>query len=679
MPAASYCAVLGCSSTSKDKNCRFFKFPKVSKKFGDIGKLWREFTRRKNFKSLSWRFCSLHFPEDCYKPGPKGRLRLKKGSVPTIYYKNGEKVIVPYNQEYQKYYGPEAERIFEDTEKSAIDHEKELIFFRYKKLLDLKNLCRFCFMNSKDSKCIEMSALISYSIDSDDMLKAMNCETQYNSVFSEIICESCFLKIMEFEKFRKKSSQQQKEILNELEELDKKIQRVQKTQRKSNDTVPWYKVEISREPDNFQNSMIFNSTAIESIPIFNQSYISTDGEICQVMVKQEPDGDDHDVNDDFIDDMSVEDQEGADYDSDGNSGEFTLSQYISNVKMENVDEDEEDKAALNLTIKDEAQRSRTKPQKVIKSEEKGKRESYKDRTFECFFCRQKFLGKTNLRKHPCHVKHRECEVPECGKKFPNQGSYANHLIRIHGLPKICAHYCPGCKTYYQMNTFQFQDHIRSCEFNKDLPEQEIKCELCTKVCKNLENYTAHKLFHATEKLVESVDENGVKVFKKPHVQEKEKICDLCGKILSDYKNLRKHKVNVHLVDFTGNMFYCDLCPVKKPTRRLIYNHMKSVHIVNWHRCEICGKDFKSKRLLARHVLYMHERHRLQIRCHICPHKPGFNATVYLEQHMRKHHGENSAKNIERFRCDFGFCEASYSNMKTLEQHKMKAHGFYYYQ
>ncbi|XP_070508389.1 zinc finger and BTB domain-containing protein 11-like [Chironomus tepperi] len=687
---ATYCAVLGCDSVStKDPSIRFFKFPKVSKKFGDTGRLWREFTRKKSSKSLLLRFCSLHFAPENLKHGPKGRTTVKKGAVPTIYYNNGQKIVVPYNQDFQKYYGPEAEKLFEETEKACVDHEKELINLRYKKVCDLKSLCRFCFMNRKESTCIEMSALNNYSIDPNDIIKAIGCGTPYSTKFSELICEDCFLKILEVEKFRKKCCEKQQGMLNELEELDKKILQVQQSKRKSNNnTVPWYKVESNQEPDEFKNSIIFNSITSDLVPL-DQSFETEKSEVAQVNIKQEPEVMQQESDDDFND---FDDTGAANYDSDDGSDDFALINYKPSVKSDKEEVEVKNEEVPNIQetleteelsdvqetpkIKDKSTKSRTKQPKP-ESQSKRRRETLKDRTYECFFCRDKILGKQNHRKHKCHMKYRECEVAGCGKKLANQGNYSNHLIKIHGLPKISAHYCPGCMTYYQMNTFQFQDHTRSCEKNKDAPEQEIKCEECHKVCSNLEAYTAHKLFHGTSHLIETVDETGQKVFKKPQTQ-KERICDLCGKILSDGEILRKHKVNVHLIEFTGQMYYCDLCPVKKPTRRLIFDHMKSVHIIDWHRCPTCGKDFKSRRLLARHILYMHERHRLNIRCNICPDKPGFSAKIYLDQHMRKQHGENSAARVGRFRCDFGFCEASYASQKTLDQHKVKMHGYYQY-
>lgn len=440
-------------------------------------------------------------------------------------------------------------------------------------------------------------------------------------IFSDIICEDCFLKVIEIDKFSRKCREKQKECLAELEDLDDRIQKVQRVNRTTqNDTIPWFKVAITEEVNDTGTTVFINAESEEQD------------------VKNEP-----------LDETIEMEEEALDASENEECTEFL---------MEDIEEQIEKRPLRNPPNKN------------------GRRENFNERQYECFFCLNKFRGRLVYKKHECTVKERECPVPGCGKMFTNQGSYSGHITRIHGMPRVSRQFCPGCRIYFQMSAFDFKEHCRTCEQTSSIKDEPVKCELCKKECANLEAYTAHKLFHATEKLIERVDENGVKTFAQPKYDDVEKVCDLCGKVLTNYKNLRKHKVNVHLVDFTGQMYYCDLCPVKKPTRRLIYDHMKSVHIINWHTCAICGKSFKSRRLLARHNLYMHERHRLNIRCQICPHKPGFSATIYLEQHMKKNHGDNSARSLNRFKCDFGFCDATYAKQSSLEQHKIKMHGYY---
>lgn len=86
------CPVLGCDSLSNN-NIKFFRYPTDLN--GKIAKLWNLFTRIKNFRPItSEALCELHFAPELIKTNKKGRLYLQKNTVPTIYYKNGEKFVV---------------------------------------------------------------------------------------------------------------------------------------------------------------------------------------------------------------------------------------------------------------------------------------------------------------------------------------------------------------------------------------------------------------------------------------------------------------------------------------------------------------------------------------------------------------------------------------------------------
>lgn len=117
-------------------------------------------------------------------------------------------------------------------------------------------------------------------------------------------------------------------------------------------------------------------------------------------------------------------------------------------------------------------------------------------------------------------------------------------------------------------------------------------------------------------------------------KDKQLMCDICGKIFKDHAKLKRHRDDVHYVEFDGNMFQCDLCPVAKFTKRLLYTHMKSSHIIKEHPCEICGKVFKNRELWRKHQL-IHNGAKRNNLCHLCPHQPGFVTTSALKKHHWK--------------------------------------------
>ena len=87
------CPVLSCPSISNENDVRFFRFPMDCQ--GKLVKLWSIFTRIKNFKPItSEAMCEHHFLPEQIKTNKLGRPYLQKNIVPTIYYKNGEKIVV---------------------------------------------------------------------------------------------------------------------------------------------------------------------------------------------------------------------------------------------------------------------------------------------------------------------------------------------------------------------------------------------------------------------------------------------------------------------------------------------------------------------------------------------------------------------------------------------------------
>jgi Zinc finger, C2H2 type len=295
------------------------------------------------------------------------------------------------------------------------------------------------------------------------------------------------------------------------------------------------------------------------------------------------------------------------------------------------------------------------------------------RSFECFFCRNKFHGYKTYKTHDCQVKQVRCEVVGCTKVFTMQSGYNNHVQRIHGLPKTGKHFCPCCSICFQMTALKFDEHCAKCVKEKEYKEQPLECDTCKKVFNTLQSFSAHKMFHDTENLPVTIsNKDGVPLV--PNKKNTEAMCDLCGKTLSNYNSLQKHRHNVHLVNFTGDMYYCDLCPVAKPTRRLLYVHMKSTHIVREHPCEICGKVFRNRELWRKHHLIHNESKRIHL-CTLCPHRPGFTFKSALSKHMQQHHGGSHP--VRNFVCDVYGCNAAYSLDYLLAKHKSSQHGIMY--
>lgn len=122
--------------------------------------------------------------------------------------------------------------------------------------------------------------------------------------------------------------------------------------------------------------------------------------------------------------------------------------------------------------------------------------------------------------------------------------YNQHIIHLHKLPKLSRLFCKICKLSMVATDQEYKSHLRKCEINSNnlASTHSIKCEVCLKVCPNIQSYSIHKLFHKPD------------APKKKWSDRKDKkgmfICETCGKEFEYQRYLRHHITRLHrLVEF----------------------------------------------------------------------------------------------------------------------------------
>ncbi|KAG5680452.1 hypothetical protein PVAND_009960 [Polypedilum vanderplanki] len=648
------CSVIGCTSRTTPSTYgrkHFFRFPKHD---DQRRKLWIQFTRREKFDPKNSVICEDHFKTECFKPKKKGRLNLYENSVPTIYFREMknklQKIEIEYDSKTQEYKGAENLDFFYAS--TNIEREQEILNERELKMQQLKSLCRFCFESENEVKCVPFNKLEAYQIDPAEMLLILGLHLEHNEIFSEILCEKCFQQMLDIDTYRKCCQKAQADIVAELEEMDQKIEKIQSI--KGNEK-PWFKVEvIETTGDDVEVEM---GTIVEE-----QQYEVIEEEHLEDVVYDYPTETSyvHDYskfqNEESLmiedeDDDEEEDEENI-IEIDEEGVEVTPVEYVRRHVNDDVLFNEKDK--YNIVDKDA----------VIKNPD---RNSYAYRIYECFFCRLKFAGRKTYKAHDCQVKEVKCEVDGCEKVFTKQSGYNQHIMKIHGRLKRSKHFCPICKQVLNVSEIQFKQHCKQCSKDSNNKEQIIECEICKKKCKNIKSYVVHKMFHDAKNIVKVIDDNGSK--KAPVFSGKGPvICELCGKEFTNCQGLRTHKKNVHLVGSKGEIFQCDICSKQRPTKRSLFNHMRNVHRVQKTPCNVCGKVFRTKALLQKHMMYHDETKRIHF-CPLCPDKPGYFTGVALRRHQKSHH-----EGIKEYHCGIDYCDASFPTNVTLKQHKTQQHG-----
>lgn len=172
---------------------------------------------------------------------------------------------------------------------------------------------------------------------------------------------------------------------------------------------------------------------------------SEDSQITEVTIKAEPNAvysdDDYDQGETYIDYEQLDDHD-SDFDkefvndveikkdknlSESDSGSSSESEYRKRRKKP--------RKVVEDTTKEVKTTPKSKPQN--KSTPKVKQENKIPKVYQCFFCMEKIVGSTNYRvHHKCKVKHRICEVEDCGEKFISQSGFTSELKKLENLKKI---------------------------------------------------------------------------------------------------------------------------------------------------------------------------------------------------------------------------------------------------
>merc|ERR1712141_816932 len=91
-------------------------------------------------------------------------------------------------------------------------------------------------------------------------------------------------------------------------------------------------------------------------------------------------------------------------------------------------------------------------------------------------------------------------------------------------------------------------------------------------------------------------------------------CEMCGKIFRSKANLEVHVNSLH----NGIKYKCQLCDMPFMQLRTLNKRVKLIHGIHEglkFKCEACNDSFKSKSHLLRHVKIIHEKQRQK--CEIC--------------------------------------------------------------
>lgn len=260
-------------------------------------------------------------------------------------------------------------------------------------------------------------------------------------------------------------------------------------------------------------------------------------------------------------------------------------------------------------------------------------------TVTCDYCYKPFLNKKdlNLHKRKFHSldedqAEQQCII--CEKKFALRQQLDCHMRNVHVVHeyvecRFCHKFCLGPE--------RLKKHVKFAHV-QNKGDELFPCTVCGKVFFNKMCLLSHKNVH----------------------DESMSLCELCGRSIkkkSMYDHIRREHDN-------PGFFKCEPCNKVFNTEKKLRNHLnsstkhKTIQTAPVY-CEICGKPYKTARILAAH-LATHSDEK-PFKCHICG--AAFKQKVTLTTHHRTH------TNASKYRCNQ--CGLSFKWKSTFDNHKKR--------
>ena len=242
----------------------------------------------------------------------------------------------------------------------------------------------------------------------------------------------------------------------------------------------------------------------------------------------------------------------------------------------------------------------------------------------------------------------------CQKVFKDRRNFENHLNgRCIGVPYKGMDWEPkwkkeggrlhclyeGCTETYTHKQSLYKHHQRT--HIKDTANLPFKCDQCDKsfIIKSILSIHIQEM----------------------HKEKVRKCCEICGASVRSNTDLKLHMRRRH----TGEMpFKCEYCDFRGVNISSVKRHTRlkhETHLLTFHCCDICGKQFKTKANLKEHIP-THSDKRTFL-CKICG-KCLKNDCSY-RRHMVCVHGI-------KFTCEI--CNKDYSALIGLKVHQRNVHG-----
>ena len=258
------------------------------------------------------------------------------------------------------------------------------------------------------------------------------------------------------------------------------------------------------------------------------------------------------------------------------------------------------------------------------------------------------------------MKHPSCWV--CGRVCSSLAILKEHIVLKHTTEdqSILSN-----NKLLRSRAFLHQNLMNGLQSEKKHARRRLLCDLCGKVCHNLQEFNEHSLVHGRAVVNEAGDDADVE---DDNVEERQYVCEICGKVCSRPSALASHR-RFHV---RNHVHSCVHCGQTFTLRKSLIRHQRRHTGENLFVCEHCGRSFMRRASLRDHKSREHydkvaaETDRLSFHCKRCGER--FCRISLLRQHIIESHRPAAPKE----RCLCTLCGKSFSCKFTLVMH-MRLH------
>ncbi|XP_046659576.1 oocyte zinc finger protein XlCOF6-like isoform X2 [Homalodisca vitripennis] len=289
----------------------------------------------------------------------------------------------------------------------------------------------------------------------------------------------------------------------------------------------------------------------------------------------------------------------------------------------------------------------------------------------CGVCSKTFTQKVTRDTHQLtHTRDYRFICDECEKPFPTQAKL-NYHSKTHREPQFSCNLCSKkfatrqyLNAHYRTHDLQRSEtaHCRLDTVSTQLVENTYSCSQCNRSFPSQHTLSQHAQRHNPLSTRYRCSEKRKMAPRQKHP------CGVCGKEFLLKASLAHHHRQKHasgLSERQRRPFSCQLCHKTFTLRAKARLHMQIHTQAAQHGCTVCGRMFRRKDCLQRHLI-VHAGQTLSLPCDMCGHISASPAAHRQHAHSHNH-----------YKCDR--CQKSFKSKTALDYHTQTHDGQFKYQ